>query len=385
MPPDLEDEIAKARLEIQADTMAMAVSELTNLYREGVLRIRPEFQRLYRWSEEQKSRLVESILLGIPLPSIFVAQDSETGNWELVDGLQRVSTILELQGLLVDGSGGALQELVLRSTNYLPSLEGHSWSGEGDTQALSDAQKNDIRLSRIDVKVIRRGSDPQAKFDLFQRLNSFGSSLTPQEIRSAMIAGVNSDCLAWLTRLANEPSFGMCIGLSERLLDEQYDLELVLRFLMLHDWPIGEVRSRLSDFAARLNEWALELAARFDGDQARLEEVFVETFKAIAGHGSEDVFRKWDGTTGRFRGAFLNTSFEVIGLGIGFHVAHGTPFRSDIEAAARELWSLDAMSTRFTTGLATQDRLAKTIPLGRRLMASPPERITSQDLVGGLG
>src|SRR5579884_211987 len=92
----LESEIRRARLEISADTISMSISELTSLYREETLIIRPEFQRLFRWNIEQKSRLVESVLLGIPLPSLFVAQ-SEEGTWELVDGLQRVSTLLELQ------------------------------------------------------------------------------------------------------------------------------------------------------------------------------------------------------------------------------------------------------------------------------------------------
>src|SRR5690606_21799915 len=93
----LEGEIAKGRRDISSDGYSMSLGELTNLYKEGELIIRPAFQRLFRWDLEQKSKLVESILLGIPLPSIFVAQD-ENGRWEVVDGLQRISTILQLQG-----------------------------------------------------------------------------------------------------------------------------------------------------------------------------------------------------------------------------------------------------------------------------------------------
>ena len=104
MTSRLETEITNGRLEIAADTISMSISELTNLYHEGVLVIRPEFQRLFRWSQEQKSRLVESVLLGIPLPSLFVSQSDE-GKWELVDGLQRVSTLLELQGHLKNPDG----------------------------------------------------------------------------------------------------------------------------------------------------------------------------------------------------------------------------------------------------------------------------------------
>src|SRR5687767_8500994 len=101
-PTTLEGQIDEARRAISSDGYPMSIGELTNLYRDGELKIRPEFQRFFRWTELQKSRLVESLLLGIPLPSIFVAQ-TESGQWELVDGLQRVSTILQLQGELRPG------------------------------------------------------------------------------------------------------------------------------------------------------------------------------------------------------------------------------------------------------------------------------------------
>jgi hypothetical protein len=377
MSAALEREIAKARLEISADTISMSISELSNLYREGILEIRPEFQRLFRWEQAQKSRLVESIMLGIPLPSFFVSQESSSGKWELVDGLQRVSTLLELQGLLRDSDGTVRPPLVLRATKFLPHLEGQTWESESNRHQLTEAQKLDIRLARLDIRIIRRGSDPKAKFDLFQRLNSFGSSLTPQEIRSAMIAGTNGDCLAWIARLARHESFKLCVGLSERLVDEQYDIELVLRFLMLHSDPV--VRSRLSDFSSRLDDWAMNLAID-SAPWGSLEKTFCASFDFLAGHGSEDVLRKWDARRRQFRGAFLNTSYEVIALGIGHHIAHGKEPRRDLERAARELWHLPEINTRFATGLATQDRLAKTLPLGRKLMASPPETISDADL-----
>ena len=97
----LEAEISNARRTIATDGYPISFSELTSMYKDGELVIRPAFQRLFRWENDQKSNLVESILLGIPLPSIFVAQ-ADDGTWELVDGLQRVSTILQLQGVLRD-------------------------------------------------------------------------------------------------------------------------------------------------------------------------------------------------------------------------------------------------------------------------------------------
>jgi len=378
MSNTLESQIANARLEIQADSISMSISELTSLYKEGILQIQPEFQRLFRWSAEQKSRLIESVLLGIPLPSLFVSQ-SESGGWELVDGLQRVSTLLQLQGLLKDAKDELIVPLKMTTTKFLPGLEGHSWNGVDGTRALTEAQKLDIRLARLDLRVIKRSSDPKAKFDLFQRLNSFGSILTAQDNRSAMIAGTNSATLVWLGGLAKLPAFRECISLSDRLLEEQYDLELVLRFLMLHDRePL--VRTALTDFPTKLDDWSVTLAIEFDVVRAGLESTFFDTFTMLADAGGDDIFRKWNKKKQKFSGAFGNTSFEVIGLGLGWHISRGTVHRIDFASAARELWNNPQLEDRFATGLATADRFVKTIPLGRKLMAFPSLAITAEDL-----
>lgn len=364
---NLEFEIAEARREVSADIISMSVSELTNLYKEGILIIRPEFQRLFRWTLDQKSKLIESMLLGIPIPSIFVSQD-EHGRWELVDGLQRVSTLLEVQGLLPPKTGSQ-SELTLAATEYLPDLDGRTWSGE---KSLTEAQKLDLRLARLDLRVIKRGSDQKAKFDLFQRLNSYGSTLTTQEIRTALIAGMSSDTLAWLQNLSQHDSFVQSLSLGDRLLEEQFDLELLLRFLMLHNRAITGKRGGLGDFPTKLDNWALDLASNFPKNSGELESVFKQTFDAIAEYGSELVFRKWDSKFDSFRGGFSSTAFESLALGVGYHIANRTRFRTDLVEAAKELWITEIPEhLGTTTGLATGDRFAKTVPLGRNLMASP--------------
>lgn len=368
---DLEGQISTARREVSADSISMSVTELTSLFKEGILIIRPEFQRLFRWSDDQKSRLVESILLGIPIPSIFVSQDA-AGRWELVDGLQRVSTLLQLQGLLPGKTPDKKVEppLQLVATTYLPDLEGKRWGspGSGDN-LLSEAQMLDIRLARLDLRVIQRSSDPKAKFDLFQRLNSYGSTLTPQEIRTALIAGVNSSMLGWLNNLSQRNSFVQAVALADRLNDEQFDLELILRFLMLHDREIKGKRGGLGDFPTKLDNWSVDFATNFPQGADELEKNFNTTFDVIEQNGSEFAFKKWDSATENFRGGFSSTSYEAIALGIGYHVAMGSQFRTDLLEAAKELWSqVIPKKLGTTTGLATGDRFAKTVPLGRELM-----------------
>src|SRR5580658_384265 len=100
----LDQQIEKARKEIAPDGYDMSVGEILNLYRDNELIIHPEYQRLFRWKGIQKTRFIESLLLGIPVPPIFVFQ-TPRGAWELIDGLQRLSTIFEFVGVLKGREG----------------------------------------------------------------------------------------------------------------------------------------------------------------------------------------------------------------------------------------------------------------------------------------
>lgn len=346
----------------------MSIGELTNLYRDGELLIRPEFQRLFRWSEVQKSRLIESLLLGIPLPSIFVAQ-TENGKWELVDGLQRVSTILELQGELIGKAGQKFPQLLLRATKYIPALEGRKWQDSDSLVSLTEAQRLDVKRSKIDVKIIKRDSSPEAKFDLFQRLNSYGSPLTAQETRSALLVAASPDFFTWLDALATHPSFVACTALNERLIEERFDLELAVRFLVLHARPPERLTlSSLRDFSQVLDDESVALAAVYPHGSEKLQQIFTTTFDTIAGSGGEQVFRRWDEKRGEFKGSFLLTAFEVFALGLGYHIAAGTPYKTDLIAVVKEFWRRPEMQGGFATGRSTEKRLTDFVPLGRELL-----------------
>lgn len=346
----------------------MSIGELTNLYRDGELIIRPEFQRLFRWNEVQKSRLVESLLLGIPMPSIFVAQ-TEDGKWELVDGLQRVSTILELQGELRDKAGEKLPQLTLRGTKYIPALEGRLWQDADEHRSLTEAQRLDVKRSKVDIKIIKRGSSPEAKFDLFQRLNSYGSPLTAQETRSALLVAVSPEFFGWLESLTEHPSFVASTSLNERLIEERFDLELAVRFIILHGRPKERLTlTTLRDLPQLLDDETVELATHFPKGTAEMEAVFKETFDVIAANGGEQIFRRWDEGRGEFKGSFLLTAFEVFGLGLGYCISTQTPYRTDLLEVVKEFWRRPEMQGGFATGRSTERRLAEFIPLGRELL-----------------
>jgi hypothetical protein len=367
---NLEQQITEARRSIVSDGYSMSIGELVNLYRDKELIVRPEFQRYFRWSALQKSRLVESILLGIPLPSIFVAQ-IEGGKWELIDGLQRVSTILELQGELQDEHGQAMPQLVLCGTKFLPALENRVWNSKDSATSLSEAQRLDVKRAKLDVKIVKRDSSPEARLDLFQRLNSYGSSLTHQELRSALLFAVSPNTLKWLESLASYSNFVETVAISDRLRDERFDLELVVRFVVLHNWPDGVISlSALRNLPELLDDKMVEFAKSNTDGSPGIEIVFKKTFDFIASGGGENVFRKWDPAKAEFRGSFLSTAFEVFALGIGYCLARDRPLKSDLLAAVKKFWELPKMSGGFATGMATEKRLTEFMPLGRKLVSA---------------
>lgn len=361
---DLENELEGARRTISTDGYPMSVGELTNMYIEGDLIISPPFQRLFRWDDDQKSRLIESILIGIPLPSVFVAQDAD-GRWELVDGLQRISTLLQLQGLL---SKEGFPTLKLNGTKYLPSLNGLSWDNDDDSKSsLTPAQRRDIKRSKIDFKIVQRDSDPKTKFDLFQRLNSFGSKLSNQEIRNAQLYGVNSEFVQWLGSLASSDSFASVVQPSEKEVEQKYDEELVLRFLYLHTMESNEI-AKIRNFQDGLEEFAIGLALDFKPDyRERAEKIFRDTFDLLSAE-DEEILWRWDPAKKKFTRGFLNSSFEAIAISVGYFQHVGKEFRRDLRQCAIEIWSRPDMGGGFATGKSTEARLRRIVPIGREVI-----------------
>jgi uncharacterized protein with ParB-like and HNH nuclease domain len=109
---NLDKQIAENAKKINTTEYKMSIGEIINLYKEKEVVIDPDFQRIFRWDIIQKSRLIESILVGIPLPSIFI-QQRDDGVWDIIDGLQRLSTILEFTGEL-SSNGEPKKEITLK-------------------------------------------------------------------------------------------------------------------------------------------------------------------------------------------------------------------------------------------------------------------------------
>jgi Protein of unknown function DUF262 len=364
----LQDEIDKARADIRTDGYPVSIGEWISLYEKEELDIHPEFQRYFRWSPKQKSRLIESIFLGIPIPPIFVSQRAD-GVWDVVDGLQRLSTIFQFVGILRDDNNQLIRPMILESTKYLPSLSGFRWEdSDYPSLSLSSAQRLLIKRSKIDSSIILRESDERAKYELFQRLNTGGSPLSDQEVRDSILVMMNKDLYRWMRELARDSNFQESIALTDRALEEKYDMELVLRFLVLRTMSEDNL-SKIGDMGDFLTERAIELAENPSLNLQEEEQAFKATFSIIMRTMGAEAFKRYDWIKGKFVGGFSVSAYEAVSLGVGFNynILQSSPER--IVEKVQEMWKTSTFVDNSGSGVRASSRVPRIVPYARELFA----------------
>lgn len=366
----LEEQIAERAREIKTDGYAMSIGEVVSLYKEGDLDIHPEFQRIFRWKPSQKTALLESLLLGIPVPPIFVSQRDD-GVWDVIDGVQRLSTILEFMGLYRDHEGQILPPSVLEPTEYLPALGGYSWEqrGDGDTPHFTESMRRDVKRSKLEFRIIRKESDTRAKYDLFERLNS-GSVLSPQEARDCLLVMLNPQFFETVMTLAKDVVFDRCVPLSEAKEERAYRQELVLRFFSHLDFEggPGELDREHGEW---LTHWMRRTAEKGSEQFARVidTERFHSTFRLLDEACGEDVFRLWNGA--KHLGPFSISSYEFITAGVGANtVLWETRSSEALRDAIRGIWSAPTFRENSGTGVSPRRRVPRMILNAREYFAN---------------
>lgn len=357
----LNAEIDKERRTVKTDNTKMSVGEIINLYKDGDLIINPEFQRAYRWDSTQKSRFIESILLGIPIPSIFVAADND-GRWQLVDGLQRISTILQFFGLLKVAD---MKPLILQQTDRLPSLEGVAASSEAeDASSILDARYiRDIKRTPLEVQIIQRESDAKAKFDLFERINSYGSTLTDQEMLNAALYYVNPKFCNWLRSLTANDAFNKLTTFSNKERIEAYDEEIVLRFLLISTMSYEKI-GHIQNYRKELKKFAFRLAEQFNSEEMNnLKTLFEKTFSYMLTV-SHDILHKWEPDKEKYTNKFSRTAFDAIACAFGYAFHNDLSIVDDPLSASRSLWEEPDSISNHSSGIQTAARIQKVVPLG---------------------
>jgi hypothetical protein len=363
----LQKEIDKARAEIRTDGYPMSIGEWISLYERGEIDIHPEFQRFFRWSPQQKSRLIESVLLGIPIPEIFVAQ-REDGVWDVVDGLQRLSTIFQFVGILKDEAGTSVDPLTLEPTKYLPLLGGKRWEDSDKTISFTAAQQLLVKRSKIGVSIILKESDQASKYELFQRLNTGGSPLSDQEVRNSILIMMNRKMFNWLRQLSEDRNFQECIAMSDRATEEQYDMELVVRFTVFRTMMAKNLVN-LGDLGEFLTDRLTTLAYQKRFDYKVEEDIFRRTFQLLEETMSSDSFRRYDAERQRFLGGFSVSAYEAVALGVAHNLKALEASPGTIEKKIKRMWSDRIFKDNSGSGVRASSRVPKIIPYGRQLFA----------------
>jgi len=286
--------------------------------------------------------LIESILLGIPIPPIFVAED-ENGIWELVDGLQRISTVLSFFGIL-ENVAQEKTNLILKKGKIIPELE--------DVSLKNMSLKLKLRIKRatVGVEVLNRSSDNKMKYELFKRLNTTSEGLSEQEMRNAIYSGKFN---TFINKLASEDVFISLMKPSSKQKENMYLSELVLRYFAFKDsinMPNG-VREHLDSYMEKNSEMK-------DFNEKAEREEFMRIITYFEDNFGTIIFKAGNGqVTKNFYDSFSYVLREK------FDKYKNTPY--DFEQKARELKEdtkyKDITNKKRET--RTQDRIVRALEI----------------------
>lgn len=254
---NLQAELDQQRKQIDVENYDITLGELYRMTAAKELIRAPEYQRKFRWSAADESYLIESLFLGLPVPSIYVASNQD-GTWEVVDGLQRLSTLIHFMSdkpeLLEELN--KKEPLKLEKLIKLPSFNGYTFEN------LPTPLKLQFSKRGLRVTVLSDKSDSEIRFEVFERLNKGGVSLTPQEVRSCIYRGPLAELLR---TLADSEDFQKLVKLQTLHSHDGTREELVLKFFAYLD--IGNKYN--GDVTGILNTFMKENAHSFDITKGR--------------------------------------------------------------------------------------------------------------------
>lgn len=276
---------------------------LIDQLRRGNIKLDPIFQRRDAWNAQRKSRFIESIVLGLPIPQIVLAElKDDKGKFLVIDGKQRLLSLQQFAGMVVDPAESAM---VLTALKFRTELNGKSY----------DDLRTDIRLRKhlnafenqpIRTIVVKNWQKEDVLYLIFHRLNSESLPLSPQELRQALHPGP-------FLRFAAE--YTLKVGGLHRALSiekpdfRMRDVELFVRYIAfqydLENYS-GNLKKFLDDECNKRNlRWPVEEDA-VRAKARQMEEAIAAAY-AIWG---EDAFRKWDGN--KYENRFNKAVFDIV-------------------------------------------------------------------------
>lgn len=258
--------------EIDVDISTVNLGSLIDQLENDEIDLQPDFQRVTDvWDNVKKSRLIESILLGLPLPSFYFSENPVSQKLSIIDGLQRICAIRDF----------VLEKenpLKLEGLQFLKNFEGFTFS------QLARPEVKRIKSLKITMNTLRKGTPLDVKYIIFQRVNTAGVPLTPQEMRHALNQG---PAAIFIKELADMESFKKATNYSvesKRMQDRDFVNRFIAFFIGYQDY-MGDLDMFLNDKMGELNKMTSEqrddIRVSFDKAMKCCYEIF-----------KKDTFRK---------------------------------------------------------------------------------------------
>ncbi|RSX58050.1 GmrSD restriction endonuclease domain-containing protein [Bifidobacterium samirii] len=248
---EIREELLQQRRKVDFDNYDLTVDEVIRRVSSKRIEIAPSYQRQFRWNAERQSALIESLLLGIPIPNLFMAtnlNENDGMQWEIVDGLQRTLSLVSFAGTETQriDAGLSKEPLKIQGLQKLKSINDLTFDELPKDTA-------DLFLDRpVKITVLNDKSDKQVRFDLFERLNTGGVTLTPQEVRECIFRG---DFMDMLQDLSQYGPFREVVKLPLVKEKDGTREEYVLRFFAFYD-RYKEFNHSVKDFLNSYTDFA---------------------------------------------------------------------------------------------------------------------------------
>lgn len=270
---------------VLTQTYDYAVRQLMDMVVEGDLILDPDYQRRYRWPDDKAARFVESIILNIPVPVFYFAEEAD-GRLSVIDGQQRLTSLFryikpaEISGVFPDKQ---LDELVIPDgLKIRPDLKGKAYT------TLSREDKSALAKRPIRCIVVLNESDPALKFEVFERLNTGSAKLSDQETRNCIYRGSFNELIKDLTLNAK---FQSMVSLPSDVRKAMKDVELILRFFAYRE--LTDETLYTDNLTEYLNNFMEDNREASASRLLQLRALFEQTIDAVHAHlGPGIAYRK---------------------------------------------------------------------------------------------
>ena len=340
--------LAEEQKQIVLQNNDLGISTLATWVSSGTIDVSPDFQRRDRWNDNKRSSLIESLLLGLPIPPVYLAEES-TGRYVVIDGRQRLTAI---QAFLSDN-------LVLKGLQTLEELNGLKYS------ELPTGVDTNLGMRPLRTVTLLNQTAKEAKYQVFQRLNTGGEALEPQEIRNSAFRGPFNDLLI---QLSENPFLKAQMKIKDQkspLYRKMGDVEMVLRFFALFEDPEhfrGDIASTLDSY----------MSVNKDPSPAELEDfklLFEETISEVERLFGFHAFHRpeKDGWRDQFLAGLYDAEMIAVAQLRKTQATNNLP-ELEGQKIVRELFKNEDFEASVRTATNTPSRLRRRITLLREAL-----------------